>query len=258
LLIKNKSTKKLAVAGLKEDRIPVIAGGLSIMTGVMEELNIETMTIADGSLREGVMYDLLGRKTNHDLRESTVARLKKRYLLDNAQSDRVAHVTLGLYQHIIDKSKQDKEQTKLLQWAAQLYETGLSISHNDYHKHGAYVLANAELAGFSKPEQTLLADLVRSHRGGLNKALECLKNKRRVKSKLMMMVLCFRLAVIFNRNRKDIPEDNIIQVQDVCKDGFSLLINGKWLKHNPLTLYSLNEEIDQWKKVNFKVKLVTA
>jgi len=93
LLIKHKNTKNLSIAGLKDDRIPVIAGGLAIMTGVMEELSIETMTIADGSLREGVMYDLLGRKTNHDLRESTVERLKKRSVLDDAQGDRVARVT---------------------------------------------------------------------------------------------------------------------------------------------------------------------
>lgn len=258
LLIKHKNTKNLSVAGLKDDRIPVIAGGLSIMTGVMEELNIETMTIADGSLREGVMYDLLGRKTNHDLRKSTVERLKKRSLLDDAQGNRVARVSLDLYQKIVDKTKQDPEQMKLLQWAAQLYETGLAISHNDYHKHGAYILANAELAGFSKPEQTILADLVRAHRGSLSKAIEGLKNKRRIKSKLLMLILCFRLSVIFNRNRKDMPQDHIIRVENINKDSFSLLINGKWLKQNPLTLYSLNEEIADWKKLNFKIKLVTS
>jgi len=258
LLIKHKNTKNLSMVGLKDDRAPVIAGGLSIMTGVMEEFNITTMTIADGSLREGVMYDLLGRKSNCDLRESTVKRLKKRSVLDDAQGDRVGHVTLDLYQQVVDQTRQDPEQIKLLQWAAQLYETGLVISHNDYHKHGAYILANAELAGFSKPEQTLLADLVRSHRGGLIKAIDGLKNKRRIKSKLLMMILCFRLAVIFNRNRKSIPEDHIIRVTEPTKDGFNLLIDGKWLKQNPLTRHSLNEEIAEWKKLDFKIKLVTS
>lgn len=119
-------------------------------------------------------------------------------------------------------------------------------------------MANAELAGFSKPEQTLLADLVRSHRGGLNKAIDGLKNKRRVKSRLLMMVLCFRLSVIFNRNRKDMPQNHILQVEDVSKEGFNLLIDGKWLRQNPLTLYSLNEEIAEWKKLNFKIKLITS
>ncbi|MCC2644943.1 MAG: exopolyphosphatase [Burkholderiales bacterium] len=257
LLIRHKNINNLPIVGLKDDRAPVIAGGLAIMTGLMEELSIQTMTIADGSLREGVMYDLLGRKTNCDLRESTIGRLKKRSTLDVVQGDRVARVVLELYHQIVDKTKQDPEQTKLLQWAAQVYETGLVISHNDYHKHGAYILANAELAGFSRPEQTLLADLVRAHRGGLTKAIDGLKNKRRVKSKLLMMILCFRLSVIFNRNRKDILKDHIIKVDNPTKEGFNLIIDGKWLKQNPLTRHSLNEEIGEWKKLDFKIKLVS-
>jgi exopolyphosphatase/guanosine-5'-triphosphate,3'-diphosphate pyrophosphatase len=258
LLIKHKNAKNLSITGLKDDRKPVVAGGLSIMTAVMEELHIDSMTIADGSLREGVMYDLLGRKSNHDLRSSTVNRLKKHSVIDEAQSERVSGVTMGLYRQLVSKSCQDEEPTKLLQWASELYETGLVISHNDYHKHGAYILANAELAGFSKPEQTLLADLVRSHRGGLVKAIDSLKNKRKVKSKLLMMVLCFRLSVIFNRNRKDMPSDNIVAIAEPTKAGFNLVINDQWLKQNPLTLYSINEEIAEWKKLDIKIKLVAS
>ncbi len=134
---------------------------------------------------------------------------------------------------------------------------GLIISHNDYHKHGAYILANAELAGFSKPEQSLLADLVRSHRGGLVKATDSLKNKRKVKSKLLLMVLCFRLAVILHRNRKDMPNSKIIELVDTNKSSYNLVIDGKWLQQNPLTMYSLNEEIMEWKKLDIKIKLLS-
>lgn len=255
LLIKHKFTKNLNSIGIKEDRRPVIAGGLAIMIGVMEELQVDVMTIADGSLREGVMYDLLGRKTDHDLRISTVVRLKKRSNLDIAQGERVSRVTLQIYDQLV--KKRDKEQGKLLQWATQLYEIGLVIAHNDYHKHGAYILANADLAGFSKPEQTFLSDLVRSHRGSLIKAMDSLKNKRKLKSKLLLMILAFRLAVIFSRNRKDIEGENIIEITEVDKFGFNLVIDGNWLKQNPLTLYSLNEEIAEWKQLEFKIKLVS-
>lgn len=255
LLIKNKSIKNLNNIGIKEDRRPVIAGGLAIMIGVMEELNVHSMTIADGSLREGVMYDLLGRKTDHDLRISTVARLKKRSNLDIAQGERVSRVTMQIYEQLV--KKRDKEQSKLLQWATQLYEIGLVIAHNDYHKHGAYILANADLAGFSKPEQTFLSDLVRSHRGTLVKAINSLKNKRKLKTKLLHMILAFRLAVIFSRNRKDIDGDNIIEIKTSGKFGFELVIDGNWLKQNPLTLYSLNEEIGQWLPLDFNIKLIS-
>ena len=259
LLIKNKNTRNLSVIGLKDDRSPVIAGGLSIMIAVMEELRIDTMTIADGALREGVMYDLLGRKSSHDLRSNTVASLKKRYSINEKQSKRVATIAMQLHDQLTSLSRTNGEQVKLLQWASELYETGLSISHSDYHKHGAYILANADLAGFSKPEQTVLSDLVRSHRGSLNKAIDSLKNKKRAKNKLLLMILALRLSVIFNRNRKDIDGDKIIEMinNPDRENGFDLIVDGNWLRQNPLTLYSLNEEITEWKKLDTKIKLVT-
>ncbi|MFN7094885.1 MAG: exopolyphosphatase [Burkholderiales bacterium] len=257
LLLKYKNTKNLAIIGLKEDRRPVIAGGLAIMTAIMEELNVPNMTIADGSLREGVMYDLLGRKSNRDLRISTVLGLKQRYTIDEAQSARVSKIALKLFQDLMANSKMEANHLKLMQWATELYEIGLSISHNDYHKHGAYILANADLAGFSKPEQTILADLVRAHRGSLTKAINSLRNKRKVKTRLIFMVASFRLSVIFHRNRKDLPQENIVKITEPGKSGCNLVIDGAWLKQNPLTLYSLNEEIEQWKKLNIKIKLIS-
>lgn len=255
LLQKCKNIKNLSNIGLKEDRRPVIAGGLSIMIAVMEELKIKSMTISDGSLREGVMYDLLGRKTDHDLRISTVAALKKRYEIDDNQAKRVAATTLKLFNELNDFSKVENGYTKPLQWAAELYEIGLCISHNDYHKHGAYMLANADMAGFSKPEQSLLAELVRTHRGNLAKAIESLKETRRVKQWLIFMILSFRFSVIFNRNRNTMTDQVILGVKNVTKTGFDLMIDNAWLKQNPLTLYSINEEIEQWKKLDIKIRL---
>lgn len=256
MLLKFKNIKNLDIPGLKEDRYPVIAGGLSIMIAIFEELKLDKMTIADGSLREGVMYDLLGRKSEHDFRIHTVNTLKSRYEIDLDQANRVSRTTLKLYKNFIEVCKVDKNQLKLLQWATELYEIGLCISHNDYQKHGAYIVGNADLAGFSKPEQTVLADLIRSHRGSLGKAIKILKEKRRIKTKLLLMIVSFRLSVIFNRNRKDCEAR--IEIKNPTKYGFDLSIDGEWLKNNQLTLYSINEEIEQWKKNDFKIKLLSS
>lgn len=256
LLQKAKNIKNLASINLKEDRRPVIAGGLSIMIAVMEELSIKAMTISDSSLREGVMYDLLGRTTNHDLRESTVATLKKRYEIDEKQASKVAATTLKLFTELNGGSDNiEKSYLKPLQWAAELYEIGLSISHNDYHKHGAYILANADMAGFSKPEQSLLSELVKTHRGNLVKAVESLKETRRVKQWLLYMILSFRFSVIFNRNRIAMTDDVILGIDNTTKDGFNLRLNKDWLKKNPLTLYSIAEEIEQWEKLEIAIKI---
>ena len=176
-LIKQGNINALDLIGIKEERKPVIAGGLSIMLAIFEELNIDQMTIADGSLREGVMYDFLGRKSDDDLRLKTIVFLKKKYSIDSIQSELVSEVALQIYCNLVDTKLIVDDQLKLLQWATELYEIGLSISHNDYHKHGAYILANSDIAGFSRPEQTVLADLVRSHRGNLSKAISYLEGK---------------------------------------------------------------------------------
>ncbi len=258
LLIKAKNVKNVAIAGAKEDRKPVIAGGLAIMLAIFEELRIETMTIADGSLREGVMYDLMGRKTNSDLREVTVADLKKRYELDVRQGLRIASLTFYLRDGLAVVEKVKPERLKLVMWACELYEIGLSISHNDYHKHGAYILQNSDLAGFSKPEQTIIADLVRSHRGSVGKVFEKLRRlyKDKIKTKAIFAVISFRLSVIFNRSRKDIDFQSIIKIADATKNSFSLIVSGDWLNNNPLTLFSLNEEIAQWAQFGFNIKLI--
>lgn len=258
MLIKTKAIKDINLPGIKEDRRPIIAGGLSIMLGIFEELKIESMTIADGALREGVMYDLMGRKRSDDLRESTVEYLKKRYNLDVAQGNRTAAIAGYLLKSLLGSEKPGGEQVKLLMWACELYEIGLRISHNDYHKHGSYILQNSDLAGFSKPEQTIIADLVRTHRGSVNKLFFKLNKtyKDRIKVRVIFCLIAFRLSVIFNRSRKDIDFEQIIKIDNVTKTGFDLVVSSNWLMNNPLTLYSLNEETQQWLPHGYIVNLI--
>lgn len=258
MLIKAKTVKGISLLGMKEDRKPVIAGGLSIMLAIFEELKIDTMTIADGSLREGVMYDLMGRKSNSDLRETTVDDLKKRYNLELAQGNRVASLTLHLCKKLASIEKIKDERLKLVLWACELYEVGLSISHNDYHKHGAYILQNSDLAGFSKPEQTLIAELVRAHRGSITKIVDKLRRmyKEKIKLKIIFALISFRLSVIFNRSRKDLNFEELISIKDTNRNGFSLVVNAVWLNNNPLTLFSINEELGQWAQFGYDLKLI--
>lgn len=258
LLIKAKLIKNIKVSGIKEDRKPVVPGGLAIMIAIFEELGIENMTISDGALREGVMYDLIGRKTNADLREVTVSDLKKRYNLDVNQGARIAKFAFGLQRKIVPAEKAvSTTKQRLLYWACELYEIGLSISHNDYHKHGAYILQNSDLAGFSKPEQTIVAELVKAHRGSVDKVYDKMRKilGDKMKAREVFAVISFRLAVIFNRSRKDLEIDNIIQVNNVTKTGYDLEINNEWLLNNPLTLFSLSDELAQWAKYGYKITL---
>ena len=228
ILIEYKNINNLILSGMKQDRASVIAGGLSIMIAIFEELKIDRMIIASGALREGVMYDLLGRYSDNDLRLNTVLGLQKQYVIDIEQGHRLANTSTLIYQSLNNQhasSLHESNELKLLHWAAQLYEIGLSISHNDYHKHGAYILANSDMVGFSKPEQALLANLVRSHRGSVLKILSYLEKKNIIKPDILHMIIAIRLSAIFHRNRKDI--DNLtIKIINIDAFNFNLLI---WL-----------------------------
>lgn len=257
ILVKQKNSKNFDIDGLKEDRRPVIAGGLAIMIAIFEELKITDMTIADGSLREGVLYDLIGRTTDKDLRISTVERLQKRVLIDLEQARRVSNTALMLLRKLVNNNSFEANYYKLMNWAASLYEIGLAISHNDYHKHGAYILDNGDLAGFSKPEQSILADLVRSHRGSVVKACESISQRRKLRMRFIIMMVSLRLSVILNRNRKNLEDGVIKDIRVISKSGMEMVICGKWLQQNPLTYYSLMEEADQWKKMNIKIDIIS-
>jgi exopolyphosphatase/guanosine-5'-triphosphate,3'-diphosphate pyrophosphatase len=53
-------TDELRLTGLSERRAQVWPGGLAILAELIAVLRVEKLTISDGALREGLLYDLLG------------------------------------------------------------------------------------------------------------------------------------------------------------------------------------------------------
>src|SRR5690606_33925915 len=126
--------------GLKPERATVLPGGLAIMIAAFQELRIGPMLAGEGALRVGVLYDLLGRDSQHDKREETVRQFIKRYHVDTRQSSRVKQMALGFFNQIDPGAEDRSELVRTLGWAADLHEIGISIAHADYHKHSAYIL----------------------------------------------------------------------------------------------------------------------
>ncbi|NTV97242.1 MAG: exopolyphosphatase, partial [Thiobacillus sp.] len=164
-LAKAGSFAKLDLAGLKDDRKPVLAGGVAIMSGLFQELDIEAMTVAQGAMREGILWDLLGRVHNRDMRDVTVTQFARRYHVDGKQARRVERLAARLYMHLTQGEGDGEGETiRWLNWAARLHEIGINIAHSGFHKHGAYILENADMPGFSRRYQTRVAALVRASR----------------------------------------------------------------------------------------------
>lgn len=243
---------RLRLPGLDEDRMPVFAGGLAILTEVIHSLDIRSMRAADGALREGLLYDLLGRHTDEDARARTVRAMAARYHVDVLQAERVEATALRLLRDLEQVwAISEPLAEQVLSWAARLHEIGLDISHAHYHKHGAYLLENSDMPGFPREEQMLLAVLVGAHRRKLSlQALEELVPPWHLKAELLIVLL--RLAVLLNRGRSKVPLPDIKLAARMRT--LELKFPTRWLDDHPLTRADLEQETDLLKAVGFKLK----
>ena len=250
-LIKAQHSDRIKLAGMKDDRRAVIAGGVSILCALFDLLNIEELHPTEGALRHGILYDLLDRDSGQiDVRNTSVNRLATNFSIDPAQASRVSKIATNLFSQTQSPSPTDAieyaETMKTLHWAAQLHEIGCQISHSDYHKHGAYILDNADIAGFAMPESHRLSLLVFGHRGKLKKLELELDD-----TKFSQLLLSLRLAVILCHARNESEIENLkLTVLKNEKYQFFLICPPDWAKDFPQSAHLLREEAVAWKKVN--------
>jgi exopolyphosphatase/guanosine-5'-triphosphate,3'-diphosphate pyrophosphatase len=242
---------KLELAGLGEDRAPVFPGGVAIVQATFESLKIDQMEVSDGALREGLIYDLLGRHSHENVRGRTIETLATRFNIDIPQAQRVARTAHILFEQVADDWLLEDEHDELLEWAAHLHEIGRIISHSQYHKHGAYLLEHADLSGFSVQEQFRLATLVRCHRRKFPMKLfaDCDKQECIL---IKQLAILLRLAVLFHRNRTDreIPFEAIKAGENSLKLKFSK----GWLEERQLTEAALQAECQLLQAIDFSLK----
>ncbi|MBB3142276.1 exopolyphosphatase [Halomonas organivorans] len=203
-LLKCKRLDKVAMDGLKADRARVFPAGIAILGAIFEAFELEEMRYSDGALREGVLYDMAGRNSPEDSRLKTLANLERVYGVDTRQADNVAATALALFDQVRETWQLDDDQARFLEWASRLHEIGLAISHSQFHRHGAYLLEHSDLAGFSRPEQRLLAFLVRAHRRKFPvKEWQALPTAEQCPHARLARLL--RMAVILNHSRPEHP-----------------------------------------------------
>lgn len=248
-LIKAKDVKSIQLEGLSPERAAVIPGGLAIMLATFKSLGIKKLAVSSSALREGVLYELLGRLHNEDTRNLTVESFMRRYHVDRNQAEHVKDLALNLFGQISQgcQSNTDAKKQHLI-WASQLHEIGVSIAHSSYHKHSSYIVENADMPGFSRAEQEAVASLVRTQRRSLSKvSMPSIQDER------CALTMAFRLAVLFNRSRLETSPPNLALKWG--KNDFSLEVDKKWLTQNPLTAQELDNEVDYWKAVDIPLKI---
>ena len=230
----------LSLAGLGPERLPVFPGGVAILIALFEALGIKRMRCSDGALREGLLYDLLGRFHSKDIREATITDLMRRYHVDIQQAERVMKSGLKLMSQVAKTWQLRKDKySNLLCWAARLHEVGVAIAHSQYHKHGAYLLQHSDMPGFSRQEQIMIAVLVHSHRRKFpNALLNSLAGKNSQRAKQLAILL--RLSAVLHRSRSELPLPQIEAQAD--DDTLELKFPNGWLEAHPLTEADLAQE----------------
>ncbi|MDR2678108.1 MAG: exopolyphosphatase [Zoogloeaceae bacterium] len=248
-LLRAGSAGALGLDGLRTDREPVFAGGLAILSAVFSVLDLSSMAYADGALRLGVLYDLLGRFHRVDMRDATVEEFMRRYQVDAQQAARVKHTALQLFGQLIDiGSPRHEQESRTLRWAVMLHEIGFSIAHTGFHKHGAYIVGRADMPGFSKKDQERLSLLVLGQRGKLEK-LPLIPSD----DPLWRQIFCLRVAVLLHRSRDDQPLPPLRVRQS--SSGFQIELPAQWLQKNPLTAGALADESSVWERVGWELRV---
>lgn len=236
-------------------RAQVFTGGFTVLHGLCEALGVEQMQVSDGALREGVIYDLVGRIRHEDVRHRTIAAICLRCDVDSAQAERVAATARQfLHQARPAWGLDNEEYAYALEWAARLHEMGLAIAHSQYHKHGAYVMQHADLPGFSRSEQALLAALIRAHRRKFPEQVFSALPKDTILPARRLGVL-LRLAVVLHRsrNRQPLPALEF----SVIDPRIDLRFPSGWLDEHPLTRADLEEEAHYLLKAGFVLAVAT-
>jgi len=257
-LLRAGNANNIRLEGLKEDRRAVIGGGVSVLRALMDLLQIQTLHVAQGALRHGVLYEMVEREDHDsDARDLSIQRLAQKFGVDLAQGQRVRKVAEHFLEKIIpsDDAEETHTLTRLkrkLGWAANLHEVGMAISHSDYHKHGAYILDNADMLGFSMQELHRLGLLVLGHRGKLKK-LETEFDE----PEFAQLLLTLRLSVILCHARKDPEHKNLQLTQNPTKRSFTLSSDADWMVRYPQSVHLLRQESLAWQKSPWSFNFMT-
>ncbi len=257
-LLQAQSADRLRIAGMKDDRRPIIGGGLSILRAIFDLLQIDELHQASGGLRHGLICDLMGSTDDQtNLPAISVGRLAARFDVDTVHGKRVAKVACHLFAqlHGTQKGRGDSDermrQQRKLDWAAQLHEIGAHISHNEYHKHGAYILDNADAMGLTLTELHRLSLLVLGHRGKLRKLEADFGD-----DVFVSQLLALRLAVILCHARREPDTQGLQLAMDPSKPHeISLSCRSGWSDAYPQSAHLLREEVLAWQKTPWTLAL---
>ena len=241
-------TGRVRFPGLKPDRQAIFPAGLAILMACFDAFEIERMQYSEGALREGVLYDMLGRDRHEDVRGRTISALMERYHVDRANAEGINRHSLACFDQVSQSWGLGTSDRELLNWASLVCEVGLDISHSQYNRHGAYLIQHSDLMGFNKERQKKLALLVQGHRRGIPKALLEHSGSRL----LLKLTVLLRMGIVLNHIRGVVLSDYDLKASN---SALNVGFEPGWLKEHPLTAADFEREKMYLYKVGFKLNV---
>ena len=248
LFITAGNINHIILPGLSETRAPVIVGGLCVLMGAFEELQIDRMQASDGALREGLLNDMIESSQGRDIRMDTVSSFQLRYRVDTAQSARTCNTALHMYDQL--NLGEENDLRLILQWASKLHEIGLSISHSNYPEHSGYLVEQSDMPGFSRELQNTLGLLLRLQRGKMK--MNLIEESPRLHKDIVPIIIMLRLAISLERSR-DWDASRQVRIK-LKKNTFKLKFPPGYLENHPLTQADLTSEKNEVSKAGYKLK----
>ena len=241
---------EINIDGIKSERTKVLPAGVAILCAIFEALQLEDLSFSEGALREGVLYDMAGRLRHEDVRDRTINAMMQRYHVDTDQAERVEQTALIAWAQLKESWQLSQKHYDMLSWAARTHEVGLTIAHNQFHKHSAYLLTHSDLPGFTTREQLQLATLVRGHRRKFPKS-EFKALPGRIQETYERLCVLLRLASVLHHSRS---KDRLPAITYRTKDQKLIMeFPENWLEHHPLTQADLEQEAGYLAQADIKL-----
>ncbi|WP_437611546.1 guanosine-5'-triphosphate,3'-diphosphate diphosphatase [Erwinia sp. V71] len=231
--------EELEIEGLTLERALVFPSGLSILIAIFQELNIESMMLAGGALREGLVYGMLQLPIDRDIRNRTLQNIQRRFTIDTEQAERVRQLAESFARQVSLNWKLDERCRELLESASLIHEIGLSVDFKQAPQHAAYLVRHLDLLGFTPAQKKLLATLLQNQSNGID--LSLLSQQNAVPPRMAeRMCRLLRLAIIFASRRRD---DTLPAVRlHADDDTLHLTLPAGWLEAHPLRAELLEQE----------------
>lgn len=251
-LLRYENFDDIEFEGLSVARRSVIASGLAITEAIFDVLEVEEMRSSSGALREGVIYDLVGRLRHEDVRERSISALVQRYHAEEDTAQLVAQRACMLYEATHKAWDLNNADREILNWAAHAHEIGKAISHKHFHHHGAYLLRNSDLPGFAQHEQIDMATLVAGQRGKL-RAERFSDIENADQPRLYRLIALLRLATLFKyvEELEQLPDFTIAADADTL----TLEFPKDWLNQHPLTWQELEQQKDSFSRLDLNLQI---